>query len=339
MVSISNFRNRSNMVNGIKINKKKQIKLLPRNRKALDSSPDVLYNRVAMAPVAQNISAGQTRGGSLRFKECERIDTVEGSVAFSVNGSIACNPGLATSFPWLSGHANLFERYRIHKLVYRYKNLKGTASNGNILMSFDYDTLDSAPATAIEMTQSTVYADGAPWRIFELVVPSDKRDLFTRSGDVAGSDLKTYDMGKLHIAAEGCADTSPHGYLEVEYDVELFMKQSISSGTGPATVGSSVTVSSTGALTENTVGATSVGAVVSAPAGKYLVTLTGVAPGALNGVDASFAGVVITGGQATVNGTYTVTRTQVVVLASAGVIGTMVPGNKTSVQATMVRIL
>jgi len=47
------------MVNGIKISKKKQIKLLPRNRKALDSSPDVLYNRVAMAPVAQNISAGQ----------------------------------------------------------------------------------------------------------------------------------------------------------------------------------------------------------------------------------------------------------------------------------------
>lgn len=325
------------MVNGIKI-KKKQIKLLPRNRKALDSSPDVLYNRVAMAPVAQNISAGQTRGGSLRFKECERIDTVDGSVAFSVGGSIACNPGLASSFPWLSGHANLFERYRIHKLVYRYKNLKGTASNGNILMSFDYDTLDSAPATAIEMTQSTVYADGAPWRIFELVVPSDKRDLFTRSGDVAGSDLKTYDMGKLHIAAEGCADTSPHGYLEVEYDVELFMKQSISSGSATASLGSSVSINSSGVLTDNTLGATAAGAVVSAPAGKYLVTLTGVAPLNLAGTDASFAGVVISGGGSTTNGAYTVSRTQIVVLASAGVLGTMVPGNKTNVQATVVRI-
>lgn len=339
MVSISNFRNRSNMVNGIKISKKKQIKLLPRNRKALDSSPDVLYNRVAMAPVAQNISAGQTRGGSLRFKECERIDTVEGSVAFSVNGSIACNPGLAISFPWLSGHANLFERYRIHKLVYRYKNLKGTASNGNILMSFDYDTLDSAPATAIEMTQSTVYADGAPWRIFELVVPSDKRDLFTRSGDVAGSDLKTYDMGKLHIAAEGCADTSPHGYLEVEYDVELFMKQSISSGTGPATVGSSVTVNSAGALSDNTLGATNVGAVVSVPAGKYLVTLSGTTATSVAGSDATFAGIVVAGGASVTTGTFSVSRSQIITLAAAGVLGTMVPGNKTSVQATVVRIL
>lgn len=187
-------------------------------------------NKVTMAPVASNRSAGQTRGMSLRFKECERVSTILGSTPFAISGSLACNPGLAASFPWLSGHAQLFERYRIHRLVYRYKNLKGTASNGNILMSFDYDTLDNAPASAIEMTQSTVYVDGAPWRIFELDVPTDKRDLFTRSGTPVGSDLKTYDMGKLHIAAEGCADNSPHGYLEVQYDVELFMKQSITTG-------------------------------------------------------------------------------------------------------------
>lgn len=306
------------MVNGIKISKKKQVKLLPRNRKQLDSSPDVLYNRVAMAPVAQNISAGQTRGGSLRFKECERIDTVEGSIAFSVNGSIACNPGLASSFPWLSGHANLFERYRIHKLVYRYKNLKGTASNGNILMSFDYDTLDSAPATAIEMTQSTVYADGAPWRIFELVVPSDKRDLFTRSGDVAGSDLKTYDMGKLHIAAEGCADSSPHGYLEVEYDVELFMKQSNTTGVSPGGPGSSVVVASSGALTQNTGGFTNAGAVISAPAGKYMVTVSCVTTG--SGSLVGFAPLLTPTATGTV-GLWS--WSGLVTLATAGVVGTI----------------
>jgi len=42
-------------------------------------------------------------------------------------------------------------------------------------------------------------------------------------------DLKTYDFGRLYIAAEGCADTSDHGYLEVEYDIELFQKQSAAS--------------------------------------------------------------------------------------------------------------
>lgn len=221
------------MVKGNVILRKKRISVVRPQRTNGGPFGDYKVNQVAMAPTAQNKSSAQTRGNSLRFKECERITTIPGSVAFAVSGSVACNPGLASSFPWLSGHANLFERYRIHRLIYRYKNLKGTASNGNILMSFDYDTLDNPPASAVEMTQSTVYVDGAPWRIFELEVPSDKRDLFTRSATVAGADLKTYDMGKLHVAAEGCADTTPHGYLEVEYDVELFMKQSITSGSAP----------------------------------------------------------------------------------------------------------
>jgi hypothetical protein len=194
--------------------------------------------RVNMAPVAQNRSSHQSGKNTMRFRECERIATIPGAVSFTVVDTIQCNPGLSTSFPWLSGHAALFENYRVHKLVYRYKNLKGTSSAGNVIMSFDYDTLDSAPTNAIAATQSTHYVDGAPWRIFQLNVPTDKRNLFTRSNTPAGADLKTYDMGALHISCEGCADTSDHGYLEVEYDIEFFNKQS-SSSTSPPSTGSS----------------------------------------------------------------------------------------------------
>jgi hypothetical protein len=167
----------------------------------------------------------QTGKNSMRFRETERIATVNGAVSFSNSLSIPTNPGLVTSFPWLSGHANLFENYKVHKLVYRYKNLKGTSSDGNILLSYDYDTLDPPPVSAIAATQSTHYCDGAPWRIFSISVPTDGRKLFTRSGVLAGSDLKTYDMGQLHVSVEGCADTSAHGYLEVDYDIEFFNKQ------------------------------------------------------------------------------------------------------------------
>lgn len=203
------------------------------------------YNQVVMAPVAQNRSSGQTSGKSLRFKECERIGTVLGSVNFGITGNVVCNPGLPTSFPWLSGHANLYERYKIHKLVYRYKNLKGTQSDGNILMSFDYDVGDATPTSAVEMTQATVYSDGAPWRVFELVVPPDNRDLFTRRGNKTGVDLKMYDMGKLIVGSEGCTTNTAHGYLEVEYDIELFMKQTYnspaSSSVGGVIVGGQLT--------------------------------------------------------------------------------------------------
>jgi len=181
-----------------------------------------------------NRSSRQNGRSSILYKECERVGTVNGSVSFGVVLNLACNPGISASFPWLSGHALLYEKYRVNKLVYRYKNLKGTASDGNIVMMFDYDTLDAAPTTAVEMTQATVWQDGAPWRIFEMAVPTDGRSLFTRSGTPAGTpDLKMYDMGRVFVAAEGCADATDHGYLEVEYEIELFGKQSSSSGGPP----------------------------------------------------------------------------------------------------------
>lgn len=196
------------------------------NNSALKKVPTLRRGRTMhVAGVALNKSAHQTGRNSIRFRETERILTIVGSQQFENVAAIALNPGLSGSFPWLSGHAVLFENYKVHKICYRYKNLKGTSASGNVLMSFDYDTTDPSPETAIEATQATHYVDGAPWRLFQLNVPTDGRKLFTRSGEPLGSDLKTYDMGKLHISTEGCADTTVHGYLECEYDIEFFNKQ------------------------------------------------------------------------------------------------------------------
>lgn len=163
-----------------------------------------------------------------RHREKERVATVSGSVAFSVSGNFALNPGLESSFPWLSGVAQRFERYSFDSLTVRYKNLKGTDTDGNVIISYDPDTLDGAPATAVAQTQSTAYVDGAPWRIFELKVPVTRDKRFVRSGPVVTSDLKTYDAGRIWVTTEGCADTSAHGYLEFEYSVSLHEKQASS---------------------------------------------------------------------------------------------------------------
>jgi hypothetical protein len=141
-------------------------------------------------------------------------------------GNLACNPGLAASFPWLSGHAQLYERYRLHKLIYRYRSLKAATSNGQMLLSFDFDTLDSAPTSAVEVSQSTVFEGDRVWENFELKVPCDpSRVLFTRDGSVANADYKTYDFGRLFCSAESCDDTTNQGFVEVDYDIELFDKQ------------------------------------------------------------------------------------------------------------------
>jgi len=234
------------------------------------------------APAAQNRSSRQSGRQSARYKECERIGTIAGATSYTVVSNIACQPGLSGSFPWLSGHAALFEKYKVHKLVYRYKNLKGTDSDGNIIMSFDYDTLDAAPSTAIEQCQSTRWIDGAPWRIFELHVPTDGRMLFNRVGPVSVADLKTYDMGRLFIAAEGCADTSDHGILEVEYDIELFEKQPSQLSSVANRSVSVFSLSSSSAATAtfnfdeevtNPLGIVNTSGVYALPAGAYLVTV------------------------------------------------------------------
>jgi hypothetical protein len=186
-------------------------------------SPDTLYG--SSVAVATNFSS-RSRATTITVKETERIGTIQGSQGFDVNKSYYCNPGVIDSFPWLSAQANLFEEYRFTKLTYRYKNLKGSATDGNILLSFDYDSLDSPPANALDVTQSTLYKDGAPWRIFEMNVPCNRGWLYTRRSDIPqGGDLKTYDMGQLFVSTEACEDFSDHGYLEVSYTVQFRKKQ------------------------------------------------------------------------------------------------------------------
>lgn len=240
---------------------------------------------VVRAPVAQNRSSRQSGQNGMTYKESERILTVVGSVAFAVTDTVRVNPGLAESFPWLSGHAGLYEKYKFKRLKFRYKNLKGTGSDGNIIMSFDYDTLDQAPSSAIEMTQSTKWIDGSPWRIFDLDVPvANLPYLYTRTGSVAFSDLKTYDIGQLHIAAEGCADTSSHGYLEVEYEVHLKDKQPSSASVTPTPPAAMFNLSANQALTTggqrllaldeevyNGILASNSSGVITVPAGVYLI--------------------------------------------------------------------
>ncbi len=260
-----------------------------KGKEPMPPRPQKVRKSLVTAPVTQNKSSSQSGRDRDRYVESERIGTISGSVAFLVGIISQMNPGLAGSFPWLSGHAALYEKYRVNKLIYRYKNLKGTQTDGNILMGFDYDVLDAPPQSAIELTQLTEWIDGAPWRIFELRVPSDGRVLFTRTGPVAGADLKTYDMGQLFVASEACADSSETGYLEVEYDISFFNKQSGRSGVSPSfttsswTMSGDVSVSNNGqnqianwvqVSGNNGVGWNGVGHFV-VPQGNWLLTVTG----------------------------------------------------------------
>jgi hypothetical protein len=161
----------------------------------------------------------------------EFLVNVTGSTAFAVQQSFAINPGLAASFPWLSIEAQGWERYKFRKLAYRYTTSTGSTVPGTAIMAPDYDAADAAPAS--EQVALT-YKDRQycpPWetdklcRLSPSMMNAAFKEHFVRTGALAANqDVKTYDVGNLHICTSG-GTAVQWGKVFVEYEVEFFNPQ------------------------------------------------------------------------------------------------------------------
>lgn len=212
----------------------KQTKRMPAAKAGNQKGKSGTTTTVTAPAAMSRISGGKGNGSGLRFKEKETVGQIAGALAFASGAGVTynapINPGLATSFPWLANIASQYDKYKVHSLTYRYVNIKGSSSPGIITISYDDDALDALPQSYLEQSQSASYKRGAPWTSFELRVPVDRAEKFVRAGVVPGTDQKTYDAGRIIVTSDACADTSVHGYLEVEYDIELFKKSTPVSG-------------------------------------------------------------------------------------------------------------
>jgi hypothetical protein len=168
--------------------------------------------------------------GRVRVRHREYLADVAGSVAFAATG-FAINPGIATSFPWLSNIAVNFESYLFRALSFEYETQKSASTSGTIMMAVDFDAADAAPASKTALMTYHNAVRSAVWG--ECCYRSDMMDLrkfgvqrYVRSGALAANlDIKTYDVGNLFVATQGEADTSAIGELYVVYDVELITPQ------------------------------------------------------------------------------------------------------------------
>lgn len=161
-------------------------------------------------------------------REC--VCEIQGHTTFeAAHNVIALQPGLAASFPWLSGLAARYEKYRFRKLNYRFVPIVSASTNGVVAMIPDYDALDPAPATFITAMQYAGAKSSPVWQQFSVNVPKrvlcPSDDTFyvrTEGLGAAVADLKTYDVGNLFVSCEGMAsDHTVVGHLYVDYTVEL----------------------------------------------------------------------------------------------------------------------
>lgn len=210
---------------------KNQVAQLQRNNAIRKVSANTNRKKDVKAPMASvPVWTGQSK--ALRIHQTERIGNVtsNGTTAGAFKADVFnINPANTTTFPWLSGIAALFDKYKFHKLRFFFINNSPTSIAGNVTMAVDFDTLDSAPANGVAMSNLAKFASFAPWKSEELVIPvnrpSNNSWLYTAGTIPVGADAKTYNLGNFIISTEGITTTSYlAGYLCVEYDVELLDK-------------------------------------------------------------------------------------------------------------------
>jgi hypothetical protein len=171
---------------------------------------------------------------SIRVTHREYIADIDATTSFS-NLSIPIQPGLDSSFPWLSSIAKNFEQYRINGMIFQFKSTASDAiasttnlGLGQVIMATDYNAADAAYVNSPQMLGSMFSNSAKPSETFLHAIECDPSQQVTKAHYVrtgnppSGTDIRLYDHGNFQIATENMpANYSGMGQLWVTYDVSF----------------------------------------------------------------------------------------------------------------------
>jgi len=171
----------------------------------------------------------------IRVRHREFLGPINGTTSF-LSTSYPLNPGMSTTFPWLSQLAANYEQYKMHGCVFQFVTTSATAVSstntalGQVVMATDYDALDNPYASSRAMLASLYSNYGVPCRDLVHTIECASRKSFSEvlyvrnTAPPTGADLRLYDVGNFQLATEGMqAGVTQIGGLWVSYDV-TFMK-------------------------------------------------------------------------------------------------------------------
>lgn len=188
--------------------------------------------------VPQVVNSSDKGGVVVRHREF--ITDIAATSAFTLQ-SFLIQPGLASTFPWLSSMANSFEQYRLRGVLFEFNStssdaLLSTATStalGSVIMMTEYDVADEPPTSKREMLNAMFGNSRKPSETFIHPVECKKQlspltMLYTRGAIAppANFDQRLYDFARFNIATEGMqASGGIVGELWVTYEVELYKQQ------------------------------------------------------------------------------------------------------------------
>jgi len=172
----------------------------------------------------------------IRDHECLGDLISSGTSGSWTSTTYVINPGLSTTFPWLSQIASNFEQYRVHGLVFYFRSTSassnpsgGSVALGTVVMSTNYNATAAPFTTKVQAEASQWCVSGKPDSDLVAFIECDPKqttgnDLFyVRTGAVpSGQDQKDYDMGFTQVSTVGVYGTSQTlGETWVCYDIEF----------------------------------------------------------------------------------------------------------------------
>jgi hypothetical protein len=171
---------------------------------------------------------------SVVVRHREYIADVYSDSAFDLRLTYALNPGLATSFPWLSTIAGQYQEYTWKGIIYEYISTSGDAVSstnnalGSVIMATQYRSTAPAFFSKQQMLNNYFSCDAKPSESFCHPIECNPKEnpynvQYVRTGAVpSGEDAKTYDLGEFMVAVQGMqASNIDVGELWVSYEVEL----------------------------------------------------------------------------------------------------------------------
>jgi hypothetical protein len=171
---------------------------------------------------------------SIVVRHREFIGTIVGSSGFTVQYELPINPGLPTTFPWLSGIASKYQQYEVKGMIYQYLPTSGTfngndAALGTIMMQTTYRATDSAPLSKVEMLNEYWSNEIVASQTMLHAIECDPKENpfavhYVRNTPITTGEPLMYDVGKTFIATQGMGGASPTsaiGDLWVTYEIML----------------------------------------------------------------------------------------------------------------------
>lgn len=203
------------------------------------NTEDIAVNSLVKAGANQYASFGDNTS-SVRIQHREYLrDIYTGPTAGAFNyTTVAVNPGLHESFPYLAGIASNFEEYRVSGIVYEVVSTtspyNSASAMGSIVMAMQYNA-SSPPFSTKPQMENSDFAISARFDK-SLMYGIECKDLATnnlyvRAHDIsARTPLTSTDVGLLQIATQPSSTfptNSTIGELWVSYDIE-FLRPHIS---------------------------------------------------------------------------------------------------------------